>query len=721
MVANAFIDIAEVTPLNQYTATGGQTVFAYSFPIFSQEQLVVVETDIGASDETDFTRAAGAGLDDYVVAGVNSEAGGTITFNTGRTLGRRISIYRANNYKHVDNFSKGGAFTANAANLGFDNMQMQLQQIKLKVERAVRISESDAPANLNLPSKPARLGKYMRFNSTTGDVEAVDIPATSTQTIPAPSVGDAFKQLRINQAGNAYELGDKATGIASTSTTPQIVLVGDSLFKNHYASGTFEGLLTANAWNGQTPTLTNISVIGRAIRVMFEQAPYNLNPLYATKSGLNIAVLEGGHNDFNEGTSAPQAASYMIELSRYLRRLGWRTIITTMAAAQGKDAWREEVNGYWRKDWHLNFDEIADFGLDPDMGPLGAYSDLTYFYTDGNHYTLAGYTREASYVQAALDRLIIRHNQGILNMPGGDVTSLAVGYGALFNQNTDSKNNVAIGRDAMRTSLAASGNTVIGYEALYTSTDANNNAGLGYRVLRAATTGDSNAAVGHQAMLNLTIGHSNAGIGARALEALVDGIGNTGLGYHAAMATTSGDYNICIGHNAGAVTLATGDRNILIGKDADTPASGTSDYLNLNGVIKGDMLSHLAMLGGNTVLGKLIGANFNSTADQAIAITLPAGATRYAITNVWATNGSVNMTTAQGGLYSAAAKGGIVIVAATQAYTALTAAAKLQRAVVDAAGGQVNVLTGTTIYLSLTTAQGAAATADVFVLGVPLP
>lgn len=721
MVANAFIDIAEVTPLNQYTAAGGQTVFAYTFPIFDQGQLVVVETDIGASDETDYTRAAGVGLEDYVVAGVNSEAGGTITFNTGRVLGRRISIYRANNYKNLDNFSKGGAFTANAANLGFDALQMQLQQLKLKVERAVRIDESDAPANMNLPSKPARVGKYARFNITTGDIEAADVPATSTQTIPAPSVGDAFKQLRINQAGTAYELGDKATGVTGVSTTPQIVLVGDSLFKNHYASGTFEGLLTVNAWNGQTPTLTNISVVGRSIRVMFEQAPYNLNPLYATKSGLNIAVLEGGHNDFNEGTTAPQAASYMIEFSRYLRRLGWRTIITTMASAQGKDSWREEVNAYWRKDWHLNFDGIADFGLDPDMGPLGTYSNLTYFYSDGNHYTLAGYTREASYVQAEIDRLVVLHNEGMLNMPNGDVTSTAVGYGALRNQNTDTKYNTVVGRDAMRTSLAAAGNTVMGYEALYTSTDANNNSGVGYRVLRAATTGDSNSGVGHQAMLNLTTGHSNAGIGARSLEALVDGIGNTGLGYHAAMAVTSGDYNICIGHNAGAATLATGDGNILIGKDADTPASGTSGYLNLNGVIKGDMSSHLAMLGGNTVLGKLIGANFNSTADQAIAITLPSGATRYAITNVWATNGSVNMTTAQGGLYSAVAKGGITIVAATQAYTAMTAAGKLQRAVVDAAGGQVNVLTGATIYFSLTTPQGAAATGDVFVLGVPLP
>lgn len=115
------------------------------------------------------------------------------------------------------------------------------------------------------------------------------------------------------------------------------------------------------------------------------------------------------------------------------------------------------------------------------------------------------------------------------------------------------------------------------------------------------------------------------------------------------------------------------------------------------------------------LLGVLLGANFNSTADQAIAIS----SSKYIVRTIIAVNASVSLTTAAGGIYPAAAKGGTPIVAATQAYTALTAASKFLALTLNpAAGGPTtDVETATTVYLSLTTAQGAAATADVYIFG----
>lgn len=102
--------------------------------------------------------------------------------------------------------------------------------------------------------------------------------------------------------------------------------------------------------------------------------------------------------------------------------------------------------------------------------------------------------------------------------------------------------------------------------------------------------------------------------------------------------------------------------------------------------------------------------DFNSTADQALA-GFPA---RYIIRQITAHDASVNMTTAAGGIYPAPAKGGTKIVAAAQVYTALTTANKFVNLTLDATAGgpTTDVQTASTLYLSLTTAQGAPATAD---------
>jgi len=116
------------------------------------------------------------------------------------------------------------------------------------------------------------------------------------------------------------------------------------------------------------------------------------------------------------------------------------------------------------------------------------------------------------------------------------------------------------------------------------------------------------------------------------------------------------------------------------------------------------------------ILGQLTSANFNSTADQPITIR----SSRYIIRAITVDNASVNLTTAAGGFYTGAGKSGTVIVAATQVYTALTTSSKFLD-VTLAAAPTTDVQTVTTIFLSLTTPMGGAATADVRIVGDPLP
>ena len=123
-----------------------------------------------------------------------------------------------------------------------------------------------------------------------------------------------------------------------------------------------------------------------------------------------------------------------------------------------------------------------------------------------------------------------------------------------------------------------------------------------------------------------------------------------------------------------------------------------------------------------TVLASLLSADMNSIADQ--PLILPPSLTAFSITGIIATNSNVSLTTAAGGLYPQASKGGVAIVANSQVYSSLTAASKLLNCTVAGAAlatyyTRANV-PDWVIYLSLTSAQGSAAVADFYLLGVDL-
>lgn len=121
--------------------------------------------------------------------------------------------------------------------------------------------------------------------------------------------------------------------------------------------------------------------------------------------------------------------------------------------------------------------------------------------------------------------------------------------------------------------------------------------------------------------------------------------------------------------------------------------------------------------GPQGVITLLRSANFNSTADQAMAI--PSHITKFIITQILVTNCSVSMTLAAGGFYPAASKGGTAIVASTQVYTTLSSST-INLSTTLATGILTTTFAISTIYFSLTTAQGSAATCDIYVIGIDL-
>lgn len=119
------------------------------------------------------------------------------------------------------------------------------------------------------------------------------------------------------------------------------------------------------------------------------------------------------------------------------------------------------------------------------------------------------------------------------------------------------------------------------------------------------------------------------------------------------------------------------------------------------------------------LLGTKIGFNMNSTADQAITLS---GGSVFIITDTVITNPSTNITTALDfEIYSAVSRGGNQLITSTgiSPLQKLTVASSFINSSSQSIRVPATVYTvqGTTVYASLGTPQGAAATADVYVYG----
>lgn len=174
--------------------------------------------------------------------------------------------------------------------------------------------------------------------------------------------------------------------------------------------------------------------------------------------------------------------------------------------------------------------------------------------------------------------------------------------GNVFLSNLSNANSVSLGNGA---GLSASGA---------------NNIFIGGQAGAVVTTGFANTIVGGNAGHSIVGGSGNTVMGAGALGSNVSGTNNTVIGvsagssatagyncligYQAGTTLSTGTYNTCIGTGAGSTMIDTGSNNIVIGSGSpviDVPASGTSNYLNIGNVIKGDMSTgHVNLTGDVT-------------------------------------------------------------------------------------------------------------------------
>lgn len=214
-------------------------------------------------------------------------------------------------------------------------------------------------------------------------------------------------------------------------------------------------------------------------------------------------------------------------------------------------------------------------------------------------------------------------NPGAINynimgrLPAGDVTSLAIGGGALSNY-----------------SGTAGQDTAGGQNSLFSLTTGLNNTAWGNNSCFHATSPNQNTCIGAFAGYNLATGSFNSfggyGAGFGSAGNLLTGSGNTAWGNNAlSNIQGSAANNTALGENVGSTVLTTGTFNLLVGCDNNTAvATGASAHTIHIGCGAGDIISvtgtDTPSTAITTISGSLsaLGATVNGGASAAALATI---------------------------------------------------------------------------------------------------
>lgn len=230
----------------------------------------------------------------------------------------------------------------------------------------------------------------------------------------------------------------------------QLVFDGDSLTVGVGGTHSYAtGVTPTDAGASYTKTITAVS--GRTVGTMTDKAFSEVDILLSLYSR-NIVVLWGGVNDLLYPVTPDIVLNRIRSYCISRRRAGWQVIVCTLASLNGQETNRLALNVLLRAHWTEFADGLADLGADANIGPLNAYTNGAYFYSDGIHLIDAGYSIVAGLVQSTVNAVIADTPRPVLGSTVTATGNISSG-GAFVGSSFGNASNVDV--TLVRNSIAA--------------------------------------------------------------------------------------------------------------------------------------------------------------------------------------------------------------------------------------------------------------------------
>ena len=228
---------------DEYTASAGQTVFNYTFKIYTSTDLDVYVTPAGQEcSDSDLTTA-------YSVTDVGNEDGGTITLATPASSGDLVTIVSSIPTNRTTDYQNNGDFRPDTVNDDFDRVVSLVKQIDDKANRSLQFPPCrQNVSSLSLPSPNA--GNFLRWRQDLSGLENVTINNTGIQAGVSVANYAALRAedsstytdgqvITVTNDGIAGDFVVK-TGTVTDNGGTLIVFTDDS---NRYAKRVYDGVV----------------------------------------------------------------------------------------------------------------------------------------------------------------------------------------------------------------------------------------------------------------------------------------------------------------------------------------------------------------------------------------------------------------------------------------------------------------------------------------------
>ena len=188
---------------NQYTATNGQTAFSYSFEIFDEDDLVVLNGTTVLVITTDYT-----------VTGAGNNNGGAIALVVGATTGDILTLYRDTAPVRLTDYQQSGDFLAEEVNLDIDRLWGVIQEIGSDQDRSLKFSRVSAAAEAIVADPiEGRTLKWEGDNLVNTDNDIDTIISVSAASADAAS----SSETNSANSASASQVSRLASGVSATS------------------------------------------------------------------------------------------------------------------------------------------------------------------------------------------------------------------------------------------------------------------------------------------------------------------------------------------------------------------------------------------------------------------------------------------------------------------------------------------------------------------------